>query len=78
MDALAYAVILEPEAEGGFSVSVPAFPEIHTQGEDVEDALAMARDAIQLSLAVRRDEGDEIPVSDADAVRIERVVIQAA
>jgi predicted RNase H-like HicB family nuclease len=78
MDTLAYAVILEPEAEGGFSVTVPAFPEIHTQGENLEDALAMARDAIQLSLAVRRDEGDEIPAPDADAVRIERVVIPAA
>jgi predicted RNase H-like HicB family nuclease len=78
MDALAYAVILEPEAEGGFNVIVPAFPEIHTQGEDVQDALTMARDAIQLSLRVRRDEGDEIPAPDADAVRIERVVVPAA
>ncbi len=78
MSALEYAVILEPEAEGGFSVSVPAFPEIHMQGEDVEDALAMARDAIQLSLAVRRDEGDPVPAPDADAVRIERVTIVAA
>ena len=78
MSALEYAVILEPEAEGGFSVSVPAFPEIHTQGEDVEDALAMARDAIQLSLAVRRDEGDPVPAPDADAVRVERVTIAAA
>jgi len=78
MAALAYAVILEPEAEGGYSVSVPAFPEIHTQGEDVEDALAMARDAIQLSIAVRRDEGDGIPAPDADAVRVERVIISVA
>ena len=78
MSGLEYAVILEPESEGGFSVSVPAFPEIHTQGEDVEDAIAMARDAIELSLSVRRDAGDEIPTSDADAVRVERVVISAA
>ncbi|MDQ2909136.1 MAG: type II toxin-antitoxin system HicB family antitoxin [Candidatus Eremiobacteraeota bacterium] len=78
MEAIAYAVILEPEAEGGFSVSVPSFPEIHTQGEDIEDALAMARDAIQLSLAVRKDEGAEIPASDADAIRVERVVVPAA
>jgi predicted RNase H-like HicB family nuclease len=49
-----YAVALEPD-EGAFQVIVPAFPEIHTFGETVEDALAMARDAIELSLAVRRD-----------------------
>jgi hypothetical protein len=30
--------------------------------EQAEDALEMARDAIRLSLAVRRDEGDEIPL----------------
>jgi predicted RNase H-like HicB family nuclease len=75
MESLAYAVILEPEAEGGFNVIVPAFPEIHTQGEDAEDALAMARDAIQLSLAVRRQEGEDIPASDAGAIRVEHVVI---
>jgi predicted RNase H-like HicB family nuclease len=78
MDSLAYAVILEPEAAGGFSVTVPAFPEIHTQGESVDDALAMARDAIELSVAVRRDEGEDLPAPDADSVRVERVVITAA
>ena len=78
MDSLAYAVILEPEAAGGFSVTVPAFPEIHTQGESVDDALALARDAIELSVAVRRDEGEELPAPDADSVRVERVVITAA
>ncbi len=78
MKALAYTVILEPEPEGGFRVCVPAFPEIHTQGDDVDDALAMARDAIELSLAVRRAEGSEIPPPDADNVRIERVTIEAA
>jgi antitoxin HicB len=77
MDTLAYAVIPEPEADGGFIVAVPAFPEIHTQGEDVQDALMMARDAIQLSLSVRRNEGEDIPAPDADSVRMERVVISA-
>jgi predicted RNase H-like HicB family nuclease len=80
MDTLAYAVIPEPEADGGFIVAVPAFPEIHTQGEDVQDvqdAPMMARDAIQLSLSVRRNEGEDIPAPDADSVRMERVVISA-
>lgn len=62
MAELRYAVVLEPcpaSEGGGFTVTVPALPEIVTQGEDLEDALSMARDAIELSLAVRRDEGDE-------------------
>lgn len=43
-----YAVVLEPEEEGGFTVRVPAFPEIVTYGKDEAEALAMAEDAIRL------------------------------
>jgi antitoxin HicB len=70
-----YAVILEPEREaGGFSVSVPALPEIATQGETVEEALANAKDAIELVLADRAANGEDIPESDTDA-RIERIAV---
>ena len=78
MGELRYAVVLEPCAAsegGGFTVTVPALPEIATQGEDLEDALAMARDAIELSLSVRRDEGDEIPPSDAEYARLAIVAV---
>ena len=43
-----YSVILEPAEEGGFLVHVPALPEICTEGDTEEEALAMARDAIEL------------------------------
>jgi antitoxin HicB len=43
-----YAVVLEPEEEGGFTVRVPAFPEIVTYGQDEREALAMAEDAVRL------------------------------
>ncbi len=70
-----YAVVLEPEREaGGFSVSVPALPEIATQGETVEDALSNAKDAIELVLSDRTTRGEEIPDSDTDA-RIERIAV---
>ncbi len=65
-----YRVILEPEDEGGFNVIVPAFPEIHTCGNDRDDALAMARDAIELALAHYRDEGRDVPPSDLENVAI--------
>ena len=42
-----FAVVLEPE-RGGFTVRVPAFPEIVTYGKDEREALAMAQDAIRL------------------------------
>ena len=70
-----YAVILEPEREaGGFSVSVPALPEIATQGETAEEALANAKEAIELVLTDRTERGEDIPDSDTDA-RIERVAV---
>ena len=43
-----FAVVLEPEDEGGFTVRVPAFPEIVTYGKDEREALAMAEDAVRL------------------------------
>jgi antitoxin HicB len=69
-----YTVVLEPEEEGGFSVSVPALPEIATQGETVEEALACAREAIALVVADRRERGENIPPSDTNAV-VERVAV---
>jgi predicted RNase H-like HicB family nuclease len=49
-----YTVILTPEPEArGYSVTVLALPEVATQGETVEEALAMAREAIELSLSQR-------------------------
>jgi predicted RNase H-like HicB family nuclease len=68
-----YEVILVPEAEGGYSVLVPELPSVATQGETVEEALEMARDAIEGYLEVMRDEGWPIPT-----VRRERITVEAA
>lgn len=43
-----YRVLLTPEKEGGFSVSVPSLPGCYTQGETVEEAMDIAREAISL------------------------------
>lgn len=69
-----YVVILEPEG-GMFNVIVPALPEVATFGSTVEEALEMARDAIQLSLQYRRDKGLEIPPSDDGVARVETISV---
>ena len=56
---------------------VPVLPEIVTYGEDEAEALAMAKDAIELALACRQERGEEIPDSDAVVVRSVRVSIAA-
>lgn len=48
-------VILSPEAEGGFSVAVPALPGCYTQGETEAEALANAREAAEGWLEASND-----------------------
>lgn len=56
-----FTVHLHPEPEGGFTVRVPALPEVVTCGDTYEEAMINAREAIELVLEVYRDEGREIP-----------------
>jgi antitoxin HicB len=49
--------------EGGFLVRVPALPEVVTGGDTEDEALAMAKEAIELVLASRRERGEVIPCS---------------
>ncbi len=71
-----YTVVLEPEAEGGFTVRVPAFPEIVTYGKDEREALSMAEDAIQLVIEDSAARGE--PVSIGDSSRIREVTVTPA
>ena len=56
-----YTVVLEPEPGGGYTVLVPALPEVVTCGDSEAEALAMAKEAIELALEVRRERGEELP-----------------
>lgn len=73
----AYSVILEPAEEGGFIVHVPALPEICTEGDTEDEALATAKDAIELVIASRTERGEPIPVEHGKLV-LRDVVAQIA
>jgi antitoxin HicB len=72
---LDFTVVLQPQPDGGFTVSVPALPEIATEGDTEAEALAMATDAIRLVLDYRKDNGLPIP-ADAEP-RVRRISIAA-
>ena len=53
-------LVLEPQEEGGFHVYAPDLPGLHTQGKDVEDALANATEAVALYVEGLREEGESL------------------
>lgn len=49
-------VVLEPSEEGGYTVYVPALPGCISEGDNVDDALANIREAIELYLEPVEDD----------------------
>ncbi len=55
-----YTVFYEPAEEGGYIVHVPALPGCVTEGDTLEEAREMARDAIQCYLESLAKHGEAI------------------
>ena len=67
-DEREYEIRLEAQSEGGYTVLVPELPDVITEGSTHEEALAMAKDAIEGYLAAVREEG--WPVRRTEAGRV--------
>jgi predicted RNase H-like HicB family nuclease len=62
MSEYTYTIILEPDRdEGGYTVTVPTLPGCITQGETIEEAIVMAKDAIRLFIETLIAEGRPVP-----------------
>jgi len=61
MKILSYRILLKKEAEGGYNVIVPLLPGCVTYGDTIEEAIKMAKEAIQLYLESLQEHGEEIP-----------------
>ena len=70
-----FTVVLEPAEEGGFIVTVPALPELGTQGDTFDQAMAHAREAIELVIEDRLARGEKIP-ADIEP-QLERITVAA-
>lgn len=52
-----FEIILAPQPEGGYTVSVPELPDVVTEGDTREQAIEMAREAIESYLETVTDLG---------------------
>ena len=68
MKILNYRILLTPEPDGGYTVKVPAIRCCITYGETIEEAIAMAKDAIEGCLEVLIEEGQPIPEDDTNTL----------
>jgi antitoxin HicB len=64
-----FSVILEPQPNGGFTVLVPALPEVVTEGDTERQALLNAEEAIRAVLEYRRAQGLTIPPDALPEIR---------
>lgn len=72
---ISFSVVLEPQEGGGFTVLVPALPEVVTEGDTEQEALANAEEAIRAVLSYRCDQGLAIPADAHPEIR--RVTVAA-
>ena len=63
-----FTVILEPEADGGYSVICPAISGCVSQGTSLDEALTNIREAIVLCLEVRREDRLPPPVETPEII----------
>lgn len=55
-----YKIHLHKESEGGYTVSVPSLPGLITYGENVDEAISMAKEAVELSIEELQSRGEEV------------------
>jgi predicted RNase H-like HicB family nuclease len=61
-------VVLEPSAEGGYTIYVPSLPGCISEGNTREEALINIREAIKLYLEPTED--DHIPQEKAEVLEL--------
>ena len=61
MDRYIFPAVFDPCEEGGYCVTFPDLPGCITEGDTLEDAYSMTKEALELYLWGMEDDGDPIP-----------------
>jgi predicted RNase H-like HicB family nuclease len=59
-------LVFAPQDEGGYHVYAPDLPGLHTQGDNLDDAVANAEEALELYIEGLREQGRSL---DAGVIR---------
>jgi antitoxin HicB len=54
-------LVLTPQPEGGYTVTSPLLPELITEGDTIDEALANVKDALAAVVEVYDDLGRQLP-----------------
>ena len=66
-----YVVIVHPDETGGYWTEVPVLPGCGSQGETVEEAIEMTKDAIEGVLETLRSHGQPLPEEKDVIVKVQ-------
>lgn len=61
MDKYIFPALFESDGQDGYTVTFPDLPGCITEGNTLEEALFMAKDALELFLYTMEEDGDVIP-----------------
>ena len=64
MQLMHYTAIFEREEDGGYHVFVPALKGCHSQGDNLEEATANIREAIEVYVDSLKSAGEQAPIED--------------
>jgi antitoxin HicB len=56
-------LVFTPQPEGGYTVTSPALPELHTEGDTLEEAHAHVHDAFEAVAELYAEQGRSLPAT---------------
>lgn len=71
-----YTIVLTPEPEGGFTITVPALPGYVGYAETEDEALKLAEEGVKFHIECLASEGQPVP-EEVRAPRVIRLKIAA-